>query len=330
MTGSPLWIVLTITVFLSGCSIHPLPEDVTADTTITIIQKIRCEAREALDEISQYVLRKYGDHHTIKVADKILNNEITVYEAFDNPIYRSKIHPSAAYFFQVLTLTGVALDFDFTMNSGDNGMADLNFRLPFTTGEFTLGLKAGKNLNRENKRTIELRSTFYELHNEEFYYLRGTKVPVHDCREIAARTAHFVYPITGRIGLFEVFRTFVDLYDQPALRPGSHTEKLTFTTDLTASATPKITLAPISASRFRLSEATGTFTGTRKDEHQVQIVLTAGEAITSAVEARRISRETARKENSRIASLILRRRRVEDLVVDIQNNTDTINALQSR
>lgn len=31
-----------------GCSAHPLPEDVTRSTTVEIVQRIRCEAKQAI------------------------------------------------------------------------------------------------------------------------------------------------------------------------------------------------------------------------------------------------------------------------------------------
>lgn len=48
-TGIAL-IALGIGHFLSACSIHPLPEDVTRKTTVDIVQQVRCEVRRALEE----------------------------------------------------------------------------------------------------------------------------------------------------------------------------------------------------------------------------------------------------------------------------------------
>ncbi|UFW45792.1 MULTISPECIES: hypothetical protein [Bradyrhizobium] len=61
---------------LLGCSIHPVPEDVTGVNTYHIVRQIRCEAREAIksvvlerldalarhdDKIAQDVLQRYQD-----------------------------------------------------------------------------------------------------------------------------------------------------------------------------------------------------------------------------------------------------------------------------
>src|SRR5438874_3890042 len=39
---------LTFALALTGCSVHPLPEDVTRKTTNDIVTQIRCEARRAV------------------------------------------------------------------------------------------------------------------------------------------------------------------------------------------------------------------------------------------------------------------------------------------
>jgi hypothetical protein len=48
--------IVSCTVFLSACAIHPLPEDFSGVTTDQIVRQIRCETRQAakdlvLDEI---------------------------------------------------------------------------------------------------------------------------------------------------------------------------------------------------------------------------------------------------------------------------------------
>jgi len=43
---------ISLSMIVAGCAIRPLPRDVTRDTTVEIINKIRCEARRALvDEL---------------------------------------------------------------------------------------------------------------------------------------------------------------------------------------------------------------------------------------------------------------------------------------
>jgi hypothetical protein len=42
--------VLLLLLPLTGCSIHPIPDDVSRKTTYVIVQKIRCEAKAAVEQ----------------------------------------------------------------------------------------------------------------------------------------------------------------------------------------------------------------------------------------------------------------------------------------
>ena len=50
-----------IVPFLAGCAIHPLPDDVTRETTHSIVQKIRCEAQRGVLDHG----RRLGDDTTL-------------------------------------------------------------------------------------------------------------------------------------------------------------------------------------------------------------------------------------------------------------------------
>jgi hypothetical protein len=50
-----------LTPFVAGCAIHPLPDDVTRETTHSIVQKIRCEAQRGVLEQG----RRLGDNTTL-------------------------------------------------------------------------------------------------------------------------------------------------------------------------------------------------------------------------------------------------------------------------
>jgi hypothetical protein len=53
---------LAASLVASGCSIHPLPEDVTGVSTYHIVRQIRCEARDTLRRIVIKYLHTLGDH----------------------------------------------------------------------------------------------------------------------------------------------------------------------------------------------------------------------------------------------------------------------------
>src|SRR5207244_6428243 len=44
-----IWCVIGVLI-LSGCSVHPLPEQVTRQSTLAIVTAIRCEAKQAVLE----------------------------------------------------------------------------------------------------------------------------------------------------------------------------------------------------------------------------------------------------------------------------------------
>ena len=46
----PALAVLALAPLLIGCSVHPLPDDVSRKSTYDIIDKIRCEAKAAVEE----------------------------------------------------------------------------------------------------------------------------------------------------------------------------------------------------------------------------------------------------------------------------------------
>ena len=50
MTKRTAYTVSIATLFMSACATHPIPDDVTRDSTLNIVKKIRCEARKAIEE----------------------------------------------------------------------------------------------------------------------------------------------------------------------------------------------------------------------------------------------------------------------------------------
>lgn len=92
--------------------------------------------------------------------------------------------------------------------------------------------------------------------------------------------ANHVYPIIGRIGIDKITYDYLDLTifgmlagtkDKPAAPP-TMADKLTFTTTLDASATPKITFTP-TGTAFQLVDAGITGGVSRSDQHEVTVGL---------------------------------------------------------
>lgn len=280
----PLYICAAIVfLLLTGCSTRPLPEDVTRETTTAIVQKIQCEAREALDHISEAMFLRSPDTDTQRLADLVATGSVRVPDLFAPG---ARVHPLLTKADEQLaldyTLSAVTFDFKFTISETNDNGGNADFRLPVVGGVFTLGLSAGGKLQRQNVRKFQITNSFFELHDIE---------PA-ACRGIVAKVGNVIYPITGRIGLEEVFLTFLEL-DSGAgttkVPDNAHlfTDTLTFTTTLSASAAPKITLDPVAMREFRVADAYGSLSAERVDVHEVAIALAKGPRFLSVDAARR-------------------------------------------
>jgi hypothetical protein len=89
----------------------------------------------------------------------------------------------------------------------DNDLTtDINILKPLTHPKFTLGISAGANFERSNNRTFTVTDTFS-------YLLTKLNVPVRGQRYCDGQIvrANYVYPITGRIGIDELVKTFMEL-----------------------------------------------------------------------------------------------------------------------
>jgi len=282
-------------LWLSGCAVHPLPEDVTRESTYHIVQKIRCEAREALTQLSVLALRESNYPPTLELADRIETGDladIKITDLFQNPHLRRLVDRQVHQNFEIFALSALAFAFTFNIKEDNDNSANASFQLPMVNGPFSLLANAGKKLNRESERKLEANHTFLELY-------RFTDRDV--CRAIEAGGGHVIYPITGKIGLYEVFKTFYLLNrpHNPALknppdegfqnhRMGrdvkDFTDELKFTTRFNIGTTPSITLAAV-PDRFTLTSASATLSASREDLHRVLISLEVGDAVTSLAQA---------------------------------------------
>jgi hypothetical protein len=316
-------LIFVAAFLLGGCAIHPLPENVTRDTTYDIVQKIRCEGREALDNISIRLFRRSTDQRTLDLADRVAAGELTVPEVFFVPKYRRNLFldKETTELFLAYTLSAVTFDFDFQITEDNNNMANANFTLPMVNGIFTLAANAGAELNRKSERKFQITNSFAELHTLDRRY----------CESIAARIGNIVYPITGKIGLEEVFETFVNLDSRIGVTPTdpakSFSDQLTFTTTLNAGATPKIALNPVADNRFRLADASATLSASRTDEHEVTIAIARGAVLTPAAialfEPKILNK--ARVDAKTQSKFIADQRRMEDVFIIPRNKAIIIN-----
>jgi hypothetical protein len=180
-----------------------------------------------------------------------------------------KTDPRIAAVIDKYRLSVIGYAFDFTITENNNNQANADFKLPFKTTTFTLGLQGSANLMRSGERKIDVIESFQELGSLQ-------------CGDAGATGINIVYPITGSIGMDEIIHSFLSVSESIPLQPTepAGTEKklvdtLTFTTSLDSSVTPQVKLAPAKPGKqFQLADAMGTFESKRVDVHKVVVTLT--------------------------------------------------------
>lgn len=270
---------VAVSCLLSGCAIHPLPEDVTGVDTYHIVRQIRCEARETIrQEVLKWLRKLAADH------DEVAAGLLLKYEADPESIngFRPDLFKGARYS-QVRSIgklfldAGIAYSFDLTMTENNDLTAGLTFTKPFSQPVVTLGAGAGAKRRRTNDRVFTVTDTFG-------YLLTKLNTEVRGYRYCDGQLAgpNYVYPIAGRIGIDRMVHDFIVLtlfanLSEPTAKPGAGgaptlADKLTFTTALNGSLTPTAIFAPVTNS-FQLTNATLTAGADRTDIHQVTVGL---------------------------------------------------------
>jgi hypothetical protein len=241
------------TAALSGCSVHPIPDDLPPGIpTEEIVKSARCEMRLGLFDQVKRLLREEG------IADfdvSVLQTQQGRKAVLPNP--PPQLKTILAEYGEV----AVAYDFNFEISEHDNLDASLAFKLPFTAPNvFDLGAAGSLRKTRIGKRTFSSQETFYDLILRDQW-----------CGNFEPRDRNLAYPITGSIGLRKVVETFMVLSEQGGGKD-SFVDALTFTTTISGSVNPSVKLNPVPDS-FRLVNASAGFSADRTDLHQVKISL---------------------------------------------------------
>ncbi len=248
---------------LSGCAIHPLPEDVARLDTIEIVDHIRCEMYDALrhqvvigfqlsdSEAAHQVAREIEEH-----PDRSLKEFLDKVELLKSQ-YKNR--------FGAFKGTTIGYGFRFNITEQDVASANLNFGLPWNPlANFALNTSAGIDKRRANTRRFFKVETFEEL------------LLSNDCLGKPLNEANIIYPITGKIGLRKVVEDFIKLTTRGAKTFAdprdvkNFSEQLTFFTELTGSVTPSVRVAPVT-DQFKLANANGELSARRTDIHELTL-----------------------------------------------------------
>lgn len=205
---------------IAGCSIHPLPEDVTGDPTFAIVQKIRCEARGAIfahalvSPLDEAEVERIGREAEANYAKILANFPVDEDKAKAKKLrnFKKSLEKNKKLWIAQLAsaevdkklqedLRDAAIGYDFkltmTETSGASGAGTFTF--PFGNGKFLLGVTAGEDKERKNDRSFQIVESFPELIADR--KLMGCEKGSTDWK----------YPITGSVGIDEIMKTYTQL-----------------------------------------------------------------------------------------------------------------------
>lgn len=252
--------VIGATLALAACSIHPVPENFSRATTSAIVQKVRCEARQALVDHLLGEMDRSIDEPTRRISNDLRHGRMSF--AKFNP---AVTEPSVSAQVEKFRRAALAYNFIFKISESNDASGGASFDLPFTGGIFTIGIKAGAEKDRTNERSVKLADTFEKL--------------VVDLEEsCAAHTPHgpnFAYPITGDIGLSETIGTFIRIANaEQVANVSEYYDELTFVTKLFGEIKPSVKISKIVPKKLFLKNADATFAADRIDSHKLRVVFT--------------------------------------------------------
>jgi hypothetical protein len=267
------------TFFLTGCAIHPLPEDVTGVPTYTIVRQVRCEARQAIVDTAVGWLTnpKNIEEGKVDPASRAIGLQFADGERrtqdFVPELFRGRVAQIVKLFFD----TGVAYNFDLAMTEVNNLDTQINLLKPFTTSKFTMGIKGGFDRQRANERIFTVTDSFSGLVRLPDSYCDGRSVNENYNYNVPP---NYAYPATGKIGVQRMIQDFIELtlfanLGGPKAAPkGPPTlvDTLAFQTIITGTLTPMVTFSPVGKA---LSVADASLTGlaSRTDLHTITMGL---------------------------------------------------------
>ena len=169
-----LFVAAAFALAAAGCSMHPLPENVSRASTYDIVARVRCEVWEALQE----------------------------FETLEND--RERRHAK-----RIIQFSAIGFDFIFDITESNNikGPGDKAGANLFYTREAFKGkekglffdLTATAERERKNTRRFRIVEDLKELNSPDI-----------DCTQATTR-ANWIYPVTGATGMGEVVKTYIRL-----------------------------------------------------------------------------------------------------------------------
>jgi hypothetical protein len=260
-----LFALLLACICFEGCSIHPLPEDVTRYNTARIVHLVRCEARAAVLQEAINIVNWKNTHPEVVGEDTLRRFDLR------------KLRPEQFKWYDTLARTGIVYSFVLEGSVVESVMFNADFLKAITNGTVTLSPQAGNSLTRDNIRAFTVSDSFQTL------LLLDEK----RCEALGQPGPNYEYPITGTIGVAEMVRTFVvmsvtgnlsgqeESLDALSLSPAGQpamVDTLKFTTAISGGITPKVSVSPL-GSGWSIMDANLAGSVMRTDTHTAIIGL---------------------------------------------------------
>ncbi len=235
----------------AGCSVYPIPDDVSFFRTESIVRFSRCEMRTAiLNHLAdRKIISNANDEQEIKSKiGYVLNKED-----------KSKLNGGDK---DLLKLTKVAAvyTFDFDVVERNNAAAAAVFKLPWLTESLSAGVDGGVDLTRHGSRVFGTEDNWGDL-------MRDEKI----CKNAYQPSSNIIYPLTGSIGVGNVVKTFIDIDEQGGAKD-NFVDELTFTTSVSGNSSAGVTL-DLAPKRIRPTSISGSYGASRVDTHKLKLSL---------------------------------------------------------
>ena len=242
--------------FIAGCSIHPIPDDVSPIPTEEIVANAHCELRLGIvDKFKNW----FANEHITGIDPEVAADDATMAKL------ENRYGPKTAKSYKDYLGIAIAYDFDFDIEEHNNADANVGFQLPFTNSLFGLDASASLHKSRIGKRTFRSQETVAQLLTKYWSdYCHNEVGPI-------PAPVRPIYPLTGSIGLRKVAYSFLSIAELEGGQD-SFVDTLTFTTLINGKVSPTIKIEPVPNS-FRLVNAGSTLEAGRSDMHKVTVSL---------------------------------------------------------
>jgi len=252
----------TVAICLSACAIYPATENVTGLDPFAIERQIRCESQSALqDKVIRLLLAdaEFTQNSAAKKLAEDLEENRLLFRRFHTIKFDSIVAP---YIDKYLN-AAIAYEFTFDITEDNEADAGIDLIGPITGGLVKLNAKAGTDRSREGISHFQASDVFGKLIEADLH-----------CGEQPIGP-NYLYPITGKIGVANPLKQFIDLNEFGNLAGASATDKVptyaatfNFQTVINGSLTPQVTLSPV---KRGLTDASLNSSAKRTDIHKLII-----------------------------------------------------------